>query len=106
MEDRECQVWERDVGYDGDTVRGEMREIAYYHTELISNSSRFVYVFLLHCGHVNAVVASEGAGCLEALEREYPEKEVASGSWRGERQPRKETGVAMGEGRLWVMTQP
>lgn len=35
MEDRECQVWERDVGYDGDTVRGEMREIAYYHTELI-----------------------------------------------------------------------
>lgn len=34
MEDRECQVWERDVGYDGDTVRGEMREIAYYHTEL------------------------------------------------------------------------
>ena len=50
------------------------------------------------CGHVNAVVTSEGAGFLEALEREYPKKEVTSGSWRGERQPRKETGVAMGGG--------
>lgn len=95
-EDRERQVWERDVGYNGGTARGEMTEIDYYHIELISNSSRFVYVFLLHCGHVNAVVTSEGAGFLEALEREYPKKEVTSGSWRGERQPRKETGVAVG----------